>query len=575
MATVRIDNFGIGVNKDLLPAELGPGWWSDASNFRFRNGFAEKFEGAISKNTGATISATSGGFLYPFSGVSGRMAVYGNTEQVFCLDGTTHTEITRYRKSETISTLNRLGANSAEATTAADHGLTTADTVTVYGATESGYNVSAVAITVTAANKFTYTTVSTIAGNATVVGAYVVVTSAATSNFAGLPTYPTGGGLNGVFFLYGTDGLYYWAGSAATKLRQVPFAVPSGASAVRPYKNYLIHLAGQVVSWTDATEPGAIPTTFESTDTNDAGSSPALAETPGLLSDCLPLGDINILYKTDSMYLMQYIGGVEVFAFTRMPGNDGLYRPWCVVETPRGHVFLTQNLDIKVHQGGVATSIAEGVIRKHFASTFDIANKPERVFLVVNPEKSEVWILYATTASSRGCDKALVWNWEANKGAGAWGIFNMLSVTGDTDGVSFAASGQWPTTLTVSSRLMVMNTAMDFLMVDSSATTSITATLERTGIDFGDRDSKKYIHRSRWNIDGTAGNTLSVYHGSSNTADGAVTWTSAATYTVGTTDYADARATSARFGAVKFATTTAAPMALRSGDLDVTGGGKR
>lgn len=567
---IKVDK---GVNKDLLPSELSDGWVSDVLNFRFRNGFAEKFEGVISKDTGATISATSGAFLFPFTS---QMAVYGNTTKAYCLnDAGTHTEITRYRKSETISTLNRLGANSAEVTTASNHGLSTADTVTVYGATESGYNVANVAITVTAVNKFTYVTTSTIASNATVVGAYVVVTSAATSDFTSLPTYATGGALNGIFFLYGpSDGLYYWSGSAATKLRQVPFSVPTGGASVRPFKNYLVILSGQVAYWTNAAEPGAIPTTLTSSDTNDAGQTPALAETPGSLVDGMPLGDVNIVYKTDSYYAMQYVGGNDVFSFTRLPGNDGLYRPWCVVNTPRGHVFLTQNLDIKIHQGSGASSIAEGVIRKYFASTFDITNKPERVFLTVNPEKSEVWILYATSSSTRGCDRALVWNWDANDGAGAWGIFDLTAIT-TADGVSFAASGQWPASLTSRNRLMVMNTAMDVLMVDSAATTSVTATLERTGMDFGDRDTMKTVQRSRWNVDGTAGNTMSVYHGSSKTADGSVTWTSPATYTVGTTDYADARATSGRFGAVKMSTTTAAPLLLRSGDLDVTGGGKR
>jgi hypothetical protein len=571
---MKIPDLGKGVNKDLLPSELSDGWWSDCLNFRFRNGFAEKFEGVISKDTGATISATSGAFLFPFST---SMAVYGNTTKAYCLDAATpavHTEITRYRKSETISTLNRLGANSAEVTTASNHGLSTGDVVTVFGATEDGYNDTSRSITVTAVNKFTYVTVDAIASNATVVGQYVVVTSVAFSDFAGLPTYPTGGALNGVFFLYGTDGLYYWGGSAAIRLRQVPFSIPSGVTAVRSFKNYLFLLGGQVASWTDATEPGAIPTTTTSTDTNDAGSAPALAETPGSLVDCLPLGDVNILYKSDSYYATQYIGGIDVFAFTRIPGNDGLYRPWCVVETPKGHVFLTQNLDIKIHQGGAASSIAEGVIRKYFASTFDVTSHSERVFLAVNPEKSEVWVLYATSASTRGCDRALVWNWDANEGAGAWGILDLTAVT-TADGVSFAASGSWPASLTSRSRLMLMNTAFDMLMVDSAATTSITGTLERTGMDFGDRDTFKSIQRSRWNVDGTAGNTLSVYHGSSKTADGAVTWTSPATYTIGTTDYANARATSGRFGAVKLSTTTTAAQLLRSCDLDVTGGGKR
>ena len=103
----------------------------------------------------------------------------------------------------------------------------------------------------------------------------------------------------------------------------------------------------------------------------------------------------------------------------------------------------------------------------------------------------------------------------------------------------------------------------------------LTSTLERTGLHFDDRDQFKTLHRSRWNIDGTAGNTATISHGSSKTADGTVTYATGATYTIGTTDYVDARATAGRFCAIKLVTTAAAPFSVRSADLDVTAGGKR
>lgn len=568
--SVRI-TCGKGVNKDVLPSELEPGYWSDMLNFRSRNGLDEKFEGVVSSNTGATISAAVGDKVF-FLTLGSEGAIYSNGTKAYVLIGSTHYEITRYRKSETISSLNRIAANTAEVTTASAHGLTTGDTIDLFGAVETGYNTtSAAAITVMSATVFRYTTPSAIAANATTVGKYVVHTSSATSDFVptNLSDVQTGGTLNGTpFFGAYLDGIYYWQvdGAATHKLRRVPFSVPN-ALVVRTFKDYLVALTLKNVYWSDAAEAGTIPTTMTAGAANDAGLVP-MAETPGVLRDCLPLGDVNIVYKSDSMYAMQYVGGNSVFRFTRLPGEDGLFRAGCVVNTPKGHVFLTQSLDIKIHQGGFAKSIADGRVRKYFASA--ISTGTFTPFLCTNPEKSEVWVCF-NTSGTRFCDKALVWNWESD----TWGIFSLDSPIGSTgNGVIAATTGSWPTTITSKDRLVLLNADFDFLLVDSSATSVLTGTLERTGLDLGDRDQMKTIHRSRWNFDGTAGNSVTVNHGASQTADGTTSWSSNISYTLGTTDMGNGRSTYGRFVGVKLSTTVNS-ISLRSYDLDVKTGGTR
>jgi hypothetical protein len=577
MTKVTIPDWGKGLNADLLASELGPGWCSNAINFRFRNGFAEKWEGLDSAVSIASFNVywienyySSYGYSVLASANSAGEKVYAYNQEL-----NTSTEITRYVVERPIVTITRIDANTAEVATSISHGLATNDQITLFGATEAGYNVTRATVTVINGVTFRYTTTTAIAANATVVGNYVVYSAAATQDFtAKARAFKwTGGSFQGLLIInHNIDGLFYWGG--ADKLRK-PEVLSYKALVARPFKSYIIQLAPTIsntqylrrVLWSSAAEPGAMPSSFVAAATNDAGFQD-LADTDGMMVDCLPLGDVNIVYTEDARYAMQHIGGEFVFAFTRLPGSDGLFTQSCVVNTPVGHVFLSGDLDVKVHTGGEARSIATGRVRDYLRSvTASTPVSKGQAFLASNPAKSEVWV--CTTSTGTGCDKVLVWNWTSD----TWAAFDATAspLTCGTNALFPRRTGVNATdTILVGSGTNLAVPGTTGVLLGSA----ITGTLERTGMDFGDRDTFKSVQRSRWNIDGTAGNTASVYHGSSKTADGSVTYASAATYTIGTTDYANARATSGRFGAVKL-TTTAYPFSVRSCDLDVTGGGKR
>lgn len=559
---VAIPDCGKGVNKDLLPAELPPGFWSDCSNFRFRNGFAEQFEGL---STVATPSLPLF-WIAPYATSSTRFIMEGAITKIYAYDGSARTEITRFTDGVAIASITRVGTT-ATLTTTANHGRTTGQTVTVYLASPSQYNGTFV-ITVTGLTTFTYTMASDPGASASPVGAY---SYNVTSNFTGTANDRlTGGSLNGVLMVNNpVDGLYYWGGDTATRLRKFPFG--NVADAGRPFKNYFVQLASTVsgtkkphnVAWSDAAEPGSIPTTFTASATNDAGDVD-LAETPGHMVDCLPLGDTNIVYKKDARYAMQYVGGNDVFRFTRLPGTDGLYARDCVVDTPKGHVFLTQNKDVMLHQGGVATSIAEGRIRNWLRT--NISDDSSAIaFLLVNPEKAEVWVCVSTGAVASSAGLIAVWNWDAD----TWGIFDF---TGDP--IKAAATGIWPTGLTPNQRLLIYTTNYNVALIDSANTENITGVLERTGLHLDDRNAVKMLQRSRWVVDHTIMTSLSIEHGSSFFPDVAPTYATAATYPPAGVDWADARATNGRYVAIKL-TNLGRSIKVRSVDLDVTKVGTR
>lgn len=562
MANLSIPDCGKGVNKDVLSSELLPGFWSDCSNFRFRNGFAEQFEGL------STVATPSLPLFYiaSYASTTTRFLIEGAISKFWAFDGVTRTEITRYTDGVDIASITRVGTT-ATLTTASAHGRTTGDSVTVYLALPSQYNGTYV-ITVTGATTFTYTMASDPGASASQLGAY---SYNVTSNFTGTANDRiTGGSLNGVLMINNpVNGLYYWGGSTATRLRKFPFG--NVADAGRPFKNYFVQLASTIsgvkkphnVAWSNATDPGSIPTTFTASASNDAGNVD-LAETPGAMVDCLPLGDTNIIYKKDARYAMQYVGSNEVFRFVRLPGTDGLYSVDCVVDTPKGHVFLTQNKDVMIHQGGSAVSIAEGRVRNWLRTNISDA-AGAIAFLCVNPEKAEVWVSISNGAVASSAGTVAVWNWDAD----TWGIFDFSS-----DPIKAFATGLWPTALTPNQRLLVYSSTANVSLVDSTNTATVVGVLERAGLHMEDRNAIKMLQRSRWGIDYIIPPSLSVTHGASFFPDEAPVYAPATTYAPASQDWACVRARNARYCAIKM-TNTGRSIKVRNVDLDVTKVGVR
>jgi hypothetical protein len=583
-----ISDVGKGLNLDLLPSELPPGFVSSATNVRFRNGFAERVNG---------IQHLDASFLTPYHWLSLYPIAAANPYDCFMVYVTdsvayawnfnaTHTNITRYTEGAVISSITRAGTT-ATLTTLTNHGRSNGDSISVWGASPSQYN-GTYTITVTGATTFTYTMASDPGASASPVGLYSY--NGATSNFTSSMSAPrpqqyTGGVFNGIFILNSpADGLYYWNGDTALRLRKMPTSYKARVS--RAFGNYIVQLAPTIsgteypyrVVWSAATEPGSIPSSFEASATNDAGFVD-LAQS-GEMVDCLPLGNTLIIYTTNARYAMSYVGGNDVFSFTKLPGDDGLLYRGCVCDTPVGHVFLSNNMAVMQHSGGACRNLSAGRVSSGLTGNY--SSLIERSFVFKSPEKHEVWVCYpsATSPVANYCDKVLMWNWVDD----TWGT-KTLTAHGLSCGVSGVPGTLWlreAAYVTANDsggtrgRIgWVENDYLDFV-------TSFNSVVELKGMDIGDRDTVKNLQRSRLNFDYFTGGTytVQVQHGSSMFADVAPTYQSAVTYTLGTTDYANSRATGGRFVAVKITwsaqnSTMENSGKLRSIDLDVTGGGKR
>ena len=406
----------------------------------------------------------------------------------------------------------------------------------------------------------------------------------------------TGGSAQGVMVINnGVDLPQFWAGNVATK-----FAPLTGWNAVwrcasiRPFKNYLVALDvtksgtrfGNMVKWSAAANPGALPPTWDETDaTKDAGEQD-LAETTDFMVDSMPLGDLNIIYKERSMYGMQYIGGTFVWRFFRLPGDVGMLARGCVVNTPKGHVVMTPG-DVILHNGQGPQSIVNGRMRRWLFNNIDTTYFA-RSFLCVNQARNEVWICFPEGGQTT-CTLALVWNWETD----TFGIRNLPNATfGGSGSVVTASNATWAADTetwavdattwnndgfsSTETRLLISGAGPLVSLMETGALfngVAPTCTLERTGMSFDKPDVVKTVRAVIPRLDATPGTVVNLQVGGSMDAEVAPTWSAPVSYTVGSTYKADFFATG-RFLSFRITSTSAQPWRLKSFDVEMQGRGK-
>jgi hypothetical protein len=190
---------------------------------------------------------------------------------------------------------------------------------------------------------------------------------------------------------------------------------------LRSFKQYLVALgitrtgagAGNfttMVKWSHPADPGTVPSSWDAADpTKDAGET-VLSETPGQCVDCVSLRDTNIVYKTDSVWGMQYVGGVFVFRFYKIFGDWGIPTRNCAVEYVSGKHFCFTGTDLVIHDGNSAKSVVTGRYKSLLKLLSD--TQLSSCFVCTNPAFDEVWFCFRQQEDEKqAVDTAIVYNY--------------------------------------------------------------------------------------------------------------------------------------------------------------------
>lgn len=375
----------------------------------------------------------------------------------------------------------------------------------------------------------------------------------------------TGGKLGGILLLNnGVDAPQFWTGTGrADDLTNWPASTT--ARALRVFRRYLVALditkSGtrypQMIKWSDIAPTGAVPGSWDETDeTIDAGEY-EVKDTDGAVIDMAPMRDDQIIYKEDSCIAMQFIGGVDIFAFPKVFDSFGILSRRCAVEYAKGRHAVFALGDLITHDGQTWDSIVGSRLRKWIFNQMDPSNYLQS-FVASNPARYEVWFCFPTLGSSVP-NLAVVWNWRDN----TLGVRDISAAHIEPGNVALTEAGDlwdndslaWDSDTTTWDEGNVSPTGRRLLMADPANTDlfladftnqfdgeSISSYIERIAIPFPVQDggppdmrSKKFFDRLYPRISGTTGGVVRIYFGTQEAVDGPVTWGAPQDFIIGTT----------------------------------------
>jgi len=612
MPLVPIEQVGqVGIIQDVPPYELPPNAWSGGNNVRVLDSGIKKIRGYTEALETITFPPY---YLTPYEDSAGTyywLAFGQNKAAVW--DGSAWTDITR----QTTTTLN--GAINSSATTIT---LTSASAFPSSGTIAIG--TRQVGASGGAANTNYYEEI-TYSGKST--NDLTGCTRASVNPTGNPPTYPaahedlsvvtpigttattdndyaatentrrwTTTNLNGLLIATnGYDAPQMWPlNSSGVPAKTVPLrelqnwsvatTKEAGASTnkcevIRSFRTFLVGLnwtnvvargnaEPRIVKWSTEASYFTAPITWDSSDATLDADEYELADTPGAILDGLPLGDSFLIYKNDSIYVMNYVGTPYIFSFKLLSPTIGALCKNSVVDFENGHFFMG-NSNFYLCNGQTVTPLLTGKLQR---AVFDdiVAgdlNDPswEKSFVVADHVHKEILACYPTE-SSAVVNKAVIWNWEKNTftfrdlpttshisngilaahpGGKLW---SGSTKTWDEDSEAWGSS-DYDTHL---ENLVFADVSNTKFYRDNAGNkedaSNMTAYIERSGYDLGDPQTVKFVSAVYPQIEVSGNNTVNVYIGRQMSTEEAITWEGPTTFNPNSQSKVSCRVSGKYFG---------------------------
>jgi hypothetical protein len=514
----------VGFIADIDDTQLPQNAWSDTRNVRFYNGRANKMLGDKAVFEGSASVMGNPLALFPVQTETSYLWVYPSDTRIYATDGDTHADIS---ESATLS--------------------------------------------------LTYTTNDDLRWNGGVLNGYAIL-----NNGSDIPVYWNPSLSNDVAKLdYDQSAGTTWADITAAPRCNVMRVFKEFAVAMDITENAVRNK--RLLWWSHPASAVSMPKTWDYTKTNYFAAQVELAETQGILIDALTLKNDMAIYKDDSIYRMTYTGLPNIFTFRKEIETLGALSRDCVVTIFGSHLVFG-NGDVILHNFSETKSVLTRKTRRWLYNQIS-STRYERSFVLLNQDRSEVWICFPETGSDYP-SLALIWNWEHdtctvrelnNIVCGSVGIidpgseattFDGQTGTFDTDFGAFGESSFNPSATRLALGQRSAATSPKILLADSTEQFSgvdMTAYLERSALPLGrqmqdgtarvDLGRIKQVTRIIPRIRATAGATMQIMVGTQDHPNGAISWRHTGTFTPETDWKHDCRV-SGRLIAVRFTSTT-------------------
>jgi len=375
--------------------------------------------------------------------------------------------------------------------------------------------------------------------------------------------------LNGILtWNNGDDPPQFWDGVTGNPMTELPgWIAGDRAEAIRPFKFHLFALdltestAGQLpmnLKWSSAAAPGNIPTQWLPAADNDAGDT-QLSDTPGAIIDAAPLRGAFIIYKQQSTYICDFIGGQFVFSFRKLFVTSGVLSRNCITEYNGRHFVLTDD-DIVVHDGNQVQSLLDKRARRAVFSGLDQANF-QSSFVVNYEKRKELWFCLPS-AGNFFADTAIIYNLQED----AWSRRDLvetahgaIGIVSDTtvDESWNADPDPWDGDLTRWDEQLFNASELSLVLASTNETTPtdskmlevdigpdfdgvpVNGLLQKLEMHFDEPARLKLVKRCYPKVNANPGTEITFRIGGSDIIGGPITWSAPTVWTQGVSERLD------------------------------------
>jgi hypothetical protein len=213
---------------------------------------------------------------------------------------------------------------------------------------------------------------------------------------------------------------------------------------IRGFKNYLVAMdcyqasgtrEPATVRWSSPAEGGDVPPSWDEMKAGEQAGDYWISDTNGRVVDGLTLGDYFVIYKTDAVWLMDFIGGDFTMRFRKLFGDEaGMLAKECVAEFDGKH-FVLSPTGAYVHNAASKEDIMEQWVRDEFFDNVATERLLETK-VVADHTNREIWIYYVTQSeylnnTNAWPNRALIWNWDTSM----WTIKDLTGLSHIAEGV--------------------------------------------------------------------------------------------------------------------------------------------
>ena len=167
----------------------------------------------------------------------------------------------------------------------------------------------------------------------------------------------------------------------------------------------------RLVKWSTQHGHYEQPKTWDVTNKNYDAGEYELLDTQGPIIDTLPMGELFMIYKSDSVYMMSFVGTPYMFSFKTLDPQVGVISKGATAEFPGGHFFVSFS-DCYINNGQSVTPLLTGKVRDEMFNNIN-GDHYDRIFCVAELSSNEVWACYPSVNSDY-VDTAMVWNFKEN-----------------------------------------------------------------------------------------------------------------------------------------------------------------